>query len=220
MCSAWFVRHGRLAVALAALLISGARGAEPATVRAAELPADSVIRAGLPAAAGVTGPALAGEPLQKAIRAALLRAAQVKGAPEEKTVRELVHLYQSLEQDACLADLPRQALRRGLRGQLRRLGEMLQRRPGAVVNAARPFGPAGGVLGQVLGPAGAGQARTPPADYGQDLVELIQAVLFQNTWDTVGGSGSIRYWAPGHALIVRQTADVHEAIGQLLQDLR
>ena len=70
--------------------------------------------------------------------------------------------------------------------------------------------------------AGGGQMARPTGlagDGGQALVELIQNVIAPSTWDVNGGSGSIRYWRPGHALVVRQTEQVHEDVGSLLRQL-
>jgi hypothetical protein len=79
------------------------------------------------------------------------------------------------------------------------------------------------ILAQQL-PAGqaglpAGQGVAQPADYGPELVELIEDTIAPASWDKLGGSGVIRFWAPGHALVVRQNGDVHEDLARLLKDL-
>jgi hypothetical protein len=51
-------------------------------------------------------------------------------------------------------------------------------------------------------------------------LELIQDTIAPTTWDVHGGHGVVRYWAPGHALIIRQTGDVHEQLGRLLMEMR
>jgi type 1 glutamine amidotransferase len=51
-------------------------------------------------------------------------------------------------------------------------------------------------------------------------VELIEQVVSPHTWARNGGRGQIWYWAPGQALIVRQTDEVHRQIEDLLQQLR
>ncbi len=56
-------------------------------------------------------------------------------------------------------------------------------------------------------------------DYGQDLVDLIQRTIAPTTWDVNGGQGSIYYWSHGRALIIRQTDEVHEQIGGVLEQL-
>ncbi len=39
------------------------------------------------------------------------------------------------------------------------------------------------------------------------------------SWNVNGGRGTITYWEPGLALVVRQTDDVHEQIGGVLRVL-
>ncbi|UCE88582.1 MAG: hypothetical protein JSW10_09600 [Pseudomonadota bacterium] len=58
------------------------------------------------------------------------------------------------------------------------------------------------------------------ADYGQELVELIYRTIAPTTWDVNGGPGSIYYWQPGRALIVRQMGTVHQQLGDALEQLR
>jgi hypothetical protein len=198
------------------------------TLTLAGEPADAKLPVGIAAPAvnpldpALKQPTCSGDELKRSIRAVLAKATRVQGLPEEKLVRELVSLHQDLDRDATLSDAARQPLRRTLRVQLRRFGEAIRQQPAAAVAAKLPSRQEG-VLGQQLGfgqQQPQAQANNPPADYGKDLVELIEAVIAPTTWDTVGGNGAIRYWAPGHALVVRQTGEVHEALGQLLQDLR
>ena len=59
-----------------------------------------------------------------------------------------------------------------------------------------------------------------PRDYGLELVELIQHTIAPQTWDVNGGNGTIIYFAPRHAIVVRQTDDVHEDLGGILRGLR
>lgn len=53
-------------------------------------------------------------------------------------------------------------------------------------------------------------------DYGRELVELIQRTISPDFWDVNGGPGTIVYYAPLHALVVRATAEVHEEVGGVL----
>jgi hypothetical protein len=57
-------------------------------------------------------------------------------------------------------------------------------------------------------------------DYGRQLVQLIQRTIAPDHWDVNGGTGTIFYYQPLHALVIRARADVHESIGGLLDDLR
>ena len=84
----------------------------------------------------------------------------------------------------------------------------------------------GGNGGQFAGAGGAGGAQAPAGglgqipDYGPDLVDLIQRVVNPDSWDVTGGPGTIVYYAPLHAIVVRGTAETHENVAQLLFDLR
>lgn len=66
------------------------------------------------------------------------------------------------------------------------------------------------------GPGGA----EGPADDGQALVELIQATITPGIWDVNGGSATIVYFAPLHALVIRAPGGVHRRTGELLNQLR
>ena len=59
-----------------------------------------------------------------------------------------------------------------------------------------------------------------PPDYGQHLVDLIQQTIAPQSWDVAGGRGSIRYWRPGKALVVRQTEEVQHDVGNVIRQLR
>lgn len=78
---------------------------------------------------------------------------------------------------------------------------------------------AGGGMGGQLSVAGSGAEPTqPPVDSGaQELAAAIPALVAPETWDSVGGSGSIR--AVKVTLLVRQHRHVHEQIAQLLKAL-
>lgn len=61
-----------------------------------------------------------------------------------------------------------------------------------------------------------------PGEVGADfqpLIDLIFATVSPDTWDTVGGEGSLPELPP-YYLVIRQTQAVHEEIEQLLEDLR
>jgi hypothetical protein len=58
------------------------------------------------------------------------------------------------------------------------------------------------------------------SDHGQELIDLIQRTIKPNTWDVVGGPGSIFYYRPLMALVVRATSEVHDNVGGLLGALR
>lgn len=54
----------------------------------------------------------------------------------------------------------------------------------------------------------------------QQLVEVIQGTIKPDTWDQMGGPGSLRVFNQTQQLVVRQTADVHAEIVRLLEDVR
>jgi hypothetical protein len=74
------------------------------------------------------------------------------------------------------------------------------------------FGGGMGQGGSVLGPA--------DADHGEALVELIQKTISPSSWDVNGGLGSMYYWRPGRALVVRATDEVHGQVGDVLNQLQ
>ena len=55
---------------------------------------------------------------------------------------------------------------------------------------------------------------------GEELVELIQKTVCIDTWEINGGNGTIYYYGPMKAMVVNQTAEVHEEISAVLEQLR
>ena len=60
----------------------------------------------------------------------------------------------------------------------------------------------------------------PFNDYADDLINLIREVVHPDSWEVNGGTGSIGYYRPSLALVVRATTEVHEDISRLLTVLR
>ena len=56
-------------------------------------------------------------------------------------------------------------------------------------------------------------------DY-DSLIELITTAIDQNTWDDVGGPGSIKEFSNNSIVVITQTADTHVEIEKLLKNLR
>jgi hypothetical protein len=50
----------------------------------------------------------------------------------------------------------------------------------------------------------------------QSLIDLITLTIEPDSWAENGGRGTISYFAPVHALVVRNTLHVHEQIGGVL----
>ncbi len=83
----------------------------------------------------------------------------------------------------------------------------------------RPGGRAPGMMAPgMMGPMGG--AGNQPADAGEQLADLIRQTVAPDMWIEMGGPGSMYYWVPGRALVVRQTDQVHEQIADLLRQLR
>jgi hypothetical protein len=75
---------------------------------------------------------------------------------------------------------------------------------------------AGAAAGQAgAGAFGGGLEQQTQAN-GEALAQLIQDTIAPDTWDIRGGPGTIIYYNPLRALVIRQTGDAHEAIGDLL----
>ena len=92
---------------------------------------------------------------------------------------------------------------------------------GGPMAAGPGFGGMGFGRPGLAGPGFPGGAAGPGqnADYGLQLVDLIQRTIAPSTWDVNGGLGSIYYFRPLRALVVRQTDEVHGRIGDALQQL-
>lgn len=74
--------------------------------------------------------------------------------------------------------------------------------------------------GYLLSQTGAAFGGGAMQDNGPELVELIERTIRPDFWDTVGGPGSIIYYKPLMALVVRATDEVHGSVGGLVDALR
>ncbi len=72
------------------------------------------------------------------------------------------------------------------------------------------------LLSQVRGAGGGGAIP----DYGPGLVALIERTIAPEFWDVAGGPGTIVYYAPLRALVVRATSEVHHNVGGVLNAIR
>jgi general secretion pathway protein D len=68
-----------------------------------------------------------------------------------------------------------------------------------------------------FGPGGMGQGSKPDFDA---LIDLIKSTIKPQTWDEVGGPGSISPFSNNLSLVISQTEEVHQAIADLLEQLR
>lgn len=69
-------------------------------------------------------------------------------------------------------------------------------------------------------PTAGASGGAPQPDWGQDLVELIEATINPKHWDVNAGPGTIVYYRPLKALVVRATGETHRDVAALLQALR
>jgi hypothetical protein len=186
-------------------------------------------------------PPRTGRELQDAARATLRRWARPSDKEADLAAREFIVLYEELCRDNQLARSQREQLRAKIRGRLLKLADQIRKRVAIEkrrAKAKRPpsvlapegqqdilaqwggFGGMAGGMGPGIFGGGPGAAAPPNDDYGEELVELIQQTIAPTTWDVNGGLGSIYYWRPGRAIVVRQTGDVHDEIGGVLEQLR
>jgi len=183
-----------------------------------------------------------GVKLREAIRLALRRWARPTDAEADAAAREFLVLYKELGADDQLSRSQRQYFQNKVRIRLARLSDQIALRVArqkrlAEARASKKGGstdaerttrdadsPGATSPDQAAGVAPGGQAfgggAFQPADHGRQLVDLIQTVIRPETWDVNGGLGSIYYWYPGRALVIRQTDEVHGEIGGVLGQLR
>ena len=154
---------------------------------------------------------------------------------QARAIRQLVALYGEICQHPKLAGSDTlKSYRIKLRSRLLRIQQELQR---DIARAEKRGGASGGSLadaatravadqlalvGYSLGGPGKvfaqGGAGIP--DYGPALVELIQRSIAPGFWDVNGGPGTIVYYAPLRALVVRATGEIQGNVGGALNGLR
>jgi hypothetical protein len=147
------------------------------------------------------------------IRDALRRWAQAEDNQAEAASRELLALYEQLGTNDRLPSTLREQYRGKIRGRLEKLAEQIGRTVSPPVQAPpRQRPPVAGTMNAVdavIGQIGAMRRPATTAPYatesGEALIDMIQRTIAPESWDVNGGRGSIFYWAPGQALIVRQS---------------
>lgn len=181
--------------------------------------------------------------IRKDFSAASKQAALESGEARAAAVQKLSELLAELEVGSHLPPLQRKGLRAQIRTRLQKIsGDIAnelgrarrnsdKRQPATVMDVRQKAADAilaqrlpggrpqaqnarGGGLAQI---GGAGQAEI---DRGEELVELIQRTIAPSSWDVVGGPGSIYYWRPGQALVVRNRGEVQQQLGGVLGQLR
>jgi len=217
----------------------------PASARAAQTdPGDDAEN---PSSSPTEAPPSADE-LRSQVRLALRQPLKTLAAAPYTEARALVDLYVQLQSDESLASGERVRLQNLVRTRLAQgrgaIVRGLRRRQTEAERTARRQGPANENSDRGLKPTlreGVSAKETMaddvtlsvretrvevqaaggnPQNEGQELVELIENTIAPASWETRGGPGVIKYWAPGHALVVRQTRDVHEQIGGVVGAMR
>jgi len=59
-----------------------------------------------------------------------------------------------------------------------------------------------------------------PVDYADDLIDLITETISPTHWNVNGGEGSIMFYRPALALVVRASSEVQSGVGGLVGALR
>ncbi len=222
------------AVWIAAILLGAGPGATVLPAASAELSSTRVQQPLVPLRTGVE--------LRGAVRDALRRWARVEDKQAEQAAREFLVLYKELEADTKMAAAQREQYRGKVRGRLAALSTRITKRAAIERRLAgqQPksvdAGKGNPALGQMFGggfgqppmgggmmgggmPGGGGAFGNQADDAGPDLVDLIQKTIAPLTWDVNGGPGTIYYWRPQRALIIRQTGEVHGHVGDLINQM-
>lgn len=125
--------------------------------------------------------------------------------PAEVAVPQLAKLYVSLDTAETLPRIERTRMRHSLEGRLVKRLELLVR---------------GQRKGDGGRPRGTDQKLAGGAAVGaQQLIELIVNTISPDSWRQNGGQGSITFYPHNPALVVRQTSETHEQVGELLRAL-
>lgn len=156
-----------------------------------------------------------------------LRSRSIEPA-ERPLFAELLAAADDLAKDSTVAVDEREKWRGIARARLAQAAEVLRlqtaKQSAVQVPAAKPSAavrlPRASILAQV--PAGPATATNPPADVveARALIDLITGAIRPESWEDRGGQGVVRYWSIGHALVIRNTADIQEKIGGTVGQLR
>lgn len=95
------------------------------------------------------------------------------------------------------------------------------RTPVSTTLAQQLPGAGGGALGfgNAAGGANSG-GNAAERESAQQLMDVITGSIEPESWEDHGGTGVIRYFALGHALVITATSDVHNGVGDLIEQLR
>jgi hypothetical protein len=186
-------------------------------------------------------PPRTGKELESAVRDALQQWARPGDKQLDAAGRELLGLFCEIQRDKSLAKATRDELRQKLRSRLLQISQQITKQRAqqsyqakhASKSAPGPksvdVAPDNKTLGQVApaaqgGGGGLGGGQSSNAydnlpDAGEDLVQLIQTVVAPKSWDVNGGPGTIYYWRYQRSIVARTTAEVHDQISDVLEQL-
>ncbi len=181
-----------------------------------------------------------GMELVRAFNATMRRYAGAEEDEAPAAARAMLRLYEELRRDTELAESRKKTMGVRLRARLAQLADTMEKdnrngkapasvdlrdRQTAMGQIGGGFG-GGNRFGGGFGGAGfqggfgAGNVLgNPNDDHGPELVDLIQKTIAPASWDVMGGRGSIYYWRPGRAIVVRQTDEVHGQLNGMLRQL-
>jgi hypothetical protein len=138
-----------------------------------------------------------------------------------KLWRRLVDVKQKLEQQQVQQErLRERTMPRDQLAALREAEAAAARDSQALADPLQLVGYSLGGPVRAFASGGGAFGGAPAADYGPDLVRLIEHTIAPDFWEVNGGPGSIFYYAPLHALVVSATDDVHGHVGGVLDGLR
>jgi hypothetical protein len=174
---------------------------------------EPVVTDGRPVAFAVAS--WSGDELQAACREVVGRSRDVQTFDAPRDVPELVLLRAAVLRSEELSRSERIQARNRIDYCLEKSLERLQRQKARLTKQAAD--PAGNKVGRNADShLGGGSGAAVQA---QQLISLIEATIQPESWANNGGLGAIRYWAPGYALVIRNTQAVHEEIGGLIGTL-
>jgi hypothetical protein len=177
----------------------------------------------------------AADELRDEVRSALKLSLRTLAAAPFKETRSLLEVYTRLESDESLPSGERLRLQIQLRTRLAQakgaIARGLRRKnwEQRIGNREEGIGNRGQATTESHHPAGNREQATVnaeqaarggnPQNDAKELIELIEDTIAPESWEIRGGRGVIRYWSNGQALVIRQTAEVHERIGGVLEGI-
>lgn len=163
----------------------------------------------------------AGAELRRSLRQVLSQPFPAAAADVQRRARDFIALYRRTAQSPLSASERgrwQARLRRRLIGLRKAIARELENAPSSSRAATRDHSTDAANASESRSASRGGNGGAPRSN-AQDLIDLIQNTIAPESWDVNGGRGTIVYWEPGFALVVRQTEGVHEEIGGVLRGL-